>query len=115
MKTSQIAPDKLWQKTPVPNLVRYVPSRVLFARIRVKGKLIRRSLKTQVLSVAKLRLADLEKAERQVAEHSAGYVEGKMTFADALAIYRQRLQGDASLKPRTKAHREARISALLKT
>ena len=66
-------------------MIRYVPSRVLFARIRVKGKLIRGSLKTQVLSVAKLRLANLEKAERQVAEHSACCAGGKMTFADALA------------------------------
>ena len=66
----------------------------------MKGKLIRRSLKTKGLSVAKLRLADLEKAERQIAEHATAFSDGKMTFADALAIYRQRLQGDASLKPR---------------
>lgn len=105
----------LWQKTPVSNLVRYVPSGMLFARVRVKGKLIRRSLKTKGLSVAKLRLADLEKAERQLAEHATAYSDGKMTFKDALGIYRQRLHGDASLKLRTKAHREERISALLKT
>jgi len=83
--------------------------------MRVKGKLIRRSLKTQALSVAKLRLGDLEKQERQIAEHATAYVGGKMTFGDALAIYRQRLQGDPSLKPRTKEHREERIRALLKT
>jgi integrase len=83
--------------------------------MRVKGKLIRRALKTQVLSVAKLRLGDLEREERQIAEHATAYVGGKMTFVDALAIYRQRLQGDASLKPRTKEHREERIRALLKT
>ena len=105
----------LWQKTPVSNLVRYVPSGMLFARVRVKGKLIRRSLKTKGLSVAKLRLADLEKAERQLAEHATAYSDGKMIIMDALVIYRQRLHGDASLKPRTKAHREERISALLKT
>jgi hypothetical protein len=39
---------------------------MFFARMRVKGKLIRRSLKTQVLSVARLRLGDLEKEERQI-------------------------------------------------
>jgi integrase len=83
--------------------------------MRVKGKLIRRSLKTQVFSVAKLRLGDLEREERQIAEHATACVGGKMTFGDALAIYRQRLQGDASLKPRTKEHREERIHALLKT
>src|ERR1035438_5539089 len=38
-----------------------------------------------------------------------------MSFGDALAIYRQRLKGDASLKPRSKDYREERIRALLKT
>jgi hypothetical protein len=47
----------LLQKSHYANLVRYVPSEIYFARIRVKGKLIRKSLKTDTLSVAKLRLA----------------------------------------------------------
>lgn len=51
-----------------------------FARIRVKGKLIRRYLKTQVLSVARLRLGDLEKEERQIAEHATAYVEAQMDW-----------------------------------
>jgi hypothetical protein len=34
------------------------PSAVYFARLRIRGKLIRKTLKTDVLSVAKLRLAD---------------------------------------------------------
>jgi hypothetical protein len=63
----------------VRNLVRYVPSGKFFARIRVKGKLLRRSLKTSTLSVAKLRLADLEKSERQAVEHAVAYEGGKMT------------------------------------
>jgi hypothetical protein len=55
---------KDWQKTQYSNLIRYVPSGTYYARLRVKGKLIRKSLKTDLVSVAKLRLADLEKAER---------------------------------------------------
>jgi len=58
------------QKTQYANLTRYVPSGVFFARIRVKGKLIRKSLKTDVLSVAKLRQGDLEKSERQPAANN---------------------------------------------
>ena len=42
--------------------------------MRVKGKLIRRSLKTQVLSVGKLRFGDLEREERQIAEHATAYI-----------------------------------------
>ena len=60
-------PEKasVWQRTPHANLVRYQASGIYFARFRVKGKLFRRSLKTNVITVARLRLADLEKAERQ--------------------------------------------------
>jgi hypothetical protein len=43
-----------WVKTPVANLIRYKPSGIYFARVRVKGKLFRQSLKTSVMSVAKL-------------------------------------------------------------
>ena len=47
------------------------------------GKLIRRTLKTKVLSVAKLRLGDLEKKERQLAEHQVAVADGSMTVDDA--------------------------------
>src|ERR1035437_4460325 len=57
MKDSIAAPKDLWLKTPFANLVRYVPSGIYFSRIRVSGKLIRRSLKTNSLTVAKLRLS----------------------------------------------------------
>jgi hypothetical protein len=50
-----------WVKTPVSNLVRYKPSGVYFARVRLRGKLFRQTLKTSVISVAKLRLNDFIK------------------------------------------------------
>jgi hypothetical protein len=40
----EVAQDSPWQKTHFANLIRYKPSQVYFARFRVKGKLIRRSL-----------------------------------------------------------------------
>src|SRR5437667_6679812 len=99
-------PDEFWQKTQYANLIRYKPSKTYFARIRVGGKLIRRSLKTSVLSVAKLRLGDLEKKERQLAEHQTSTTDGRMSFGDALAIYDERLKGDSCLKPRTRDYHE---------
>jgi hypothetical protein len=77
MKESTAASKAVWQTTPVPNLGRYIPSGILFARVRVKGKLIRRSLKTKTLTVGKLRLGDFEKKERPNAEHNAAFVGGK--------------------------------------
>jgi hypothetical protein len=57
--------DSRWQKTPMANLVRHVQSGNYYARIRVRGKLIWKSLKTDRISVAKLRLGDFHKEERQ--------------------------------------------------
>lgn len=103
----------VWQKTPFANLVRYVSSGKFFARLQVRGKLIRRSLKTESMTVAKLRLADLEKDERQRSEVQDAVASGNLRFGDALAIFRNRLKNDASHKPRTKEFREERIAALL--
>jgi len=104
-----------WQRTKFSNLIRYVPSGTYFARVRVRGKLFRKSLKTDALSVAKLRLDDLQKEMRQAAENQSAIAQGKMTVADAARIYRQRLKGDTSLKPRTVHYYEHRVKALLKT
>lgn len=68
-----------------------MPTGIYFARIRVKDKLIRKGLKTVVLSVAKLRLSDFEKFERHSAETHNNAARGKLTFGEALEIYRQRI------------------------
>ena len=115
MNEEQAEQDAVWQKTPYANLVRYVPSGKYFARLRVHGKLIRRCLKTNKTSVAKIRLADLEKVERQRVETHGAVLNGTMTFGDALAIFQQRMQGDGSLKPRSKEYRSERIAALLRS
>jgi len=102
----------VWQKTQYANLIRYVPSGTYYARIRIRGKLLRKSLNTDLISVAKLRLNDLEKAERQAVENQNSLANGKMTFAQATEIFRERVNGDASLKPRTKDYYRQRIVAL---
>ncbi|HEV2328045.1 MAG TPA: site-specific integrase [Verrucomicrobiae bacterium] len=116
MKTnSSEEKEQRWLKTPVANLVRHVQSGNYYARIRVRGKLIWKSLKTDRISVAKLRLGDFHKEERQRAAAQTAVARGKMTFADALQTYRERLKGDQSLKDRSKTYREERITALLKS
>ncbi len=114
MKQGKIEPkkDSPWLKTQYSNLIRYKSSGVYFARFRVHGKLIWKSLKTDQVTVAKLRLGDLEKAERQSAESQAGCANGKMTFSSTLDIYKARLNGDVSLKPRSKSYYHERINAL---
>ena len=113
MSTSQKSGD--WKSTAVQNLIRYVPSGAYYSRFKVGGKLIRRSLKTSVLSVAKLRLADVLKESRGADEAGRAIGSGKMSFGDAVTLYRERIQADGSLKPKSKEYREQTIACILKT
>ena len=115
MKRSKTEHKGPWLKTPYANLIRYVPSGTYFARIRIQGKLIVKSLETDAISVAKLRLGDLEKKERQNVELRAATVTGKMTFGDCLKLYSDRRKADPTFKPKTKEYYEYRTKALLKS
>ena len=100
MKTTD--PRQLWVKTPVANLVRYKPSGIYFARVRVRGKLFREALKTNVISVAKLRLADFIKDKQDEMGDDSGALSEKMSVGDALALFRQRLEAKQNIKEGTK-------------
>jgi integrase len=104
--------ESQWQKTPVANLVRNIQSGNYYARIRVRGKLIWKSLKTDRISVAKLRLSDFHKGERQ---RATALVRGKMTFGNALSAYKQQRKNDPNIKTGTVEYDNYRIKALLET
>jgi integrase len=104
-----------WVKSPVANLVRYIPSGIYFARVRVGGKLIRRSLKTDKLGVAQLRLGDFVKGERGRVEGSTEMAKGKMTFGEVLAIYQKQVESNVGLKPSAKLYRQKCIEALMRS
>jgi integrase len=115
MKTSNSESESLWTKAPVANLVRYEPSGIYFARAKVRGKLIRKSLDTNVLSVAKLRLADVLDTEHKAVGASNTKIIGKMTFGDALAIFQDRQKNATEIKESTKDYNERAAADLLKT
>lgn len=115
MKTKNSESESLWTKAPVANLVRYEPSGIYFARAKVRGKLIRKSLDTNVLSVAKLRLADVLDTEHKAVGASNTKIIGKMTFGDALAIFRDRQKNATEIKESTKDYNERAAADLLKT
>ena len=100
---------KVWQTTAVQNLVRYAPSGTYFARFRVGGKLVWKSLKTATFSVAKQRLPDTLRDHRSKIESFAAFAEGKMTVGDATEVYLQKVRASVSLKPRSKDYREMMI------
>lgn len=104
-----------WVKTPVANMVRYKPSGIFFARVRIRGKLFRQSLQTDRMSVAKLRLADFIKQKGEEMGDDSAARSGKMTVADAVAIFRQRLDGQQDIKEGAKVYRRKCLEALLKS
>ena len=65
-----------------------------------------------MLSVAKLRLADFEKFERQGAQSRTNVSRGKLAFGEALDIYLQRINGTVTLKQRSKDYYAEQIIAL---
>ncbi len=115
LATSSADSGKDWQKTQYANLIRYVPSGSYFARLRVRGKLIRKSLKTDVLSVAKLRLGDLEKNEREAAESNESAFKGRMVFGDCVEIFKAQTTASTLLKPSAKIYRKEAVESIVKT
>jgi hypothetical protein len=82
------------------------PALTNYARLRVKGKLIRKSLKTDLISGAKRRLADLEKAECESAARQKETSQSKMAFGQALKIYQEQTEASHLLKPGSKKYRQ---------
>jgi integrase len=109
--TARKSNKSAWQKTPYPNLIRYVPSGSYFGRVKVSGKLIRRSLETHVLEVAKLRLSDFLKDYRRFSTNKIGTVKGEVIIEQ----YREEVAGDHRNKPATKLYKEETLIALRKT
>ncbi len=104
-----------WVKTPTANLIRYKPSGVYFARVRIRGKLFRQTLKTSVISVAKLRLADFINEKTEELGDVSRVDAGRMTVADAVALFHERLNGQQNIKEGAKVYRRKCLEALLKS
>jgi integrase len=116
MKTSIPTPTKhktdlVWVKTPYPNLIRYKPSGTYFGRVRVNGKLIRRSLETHVLTVAKLKLSDFLQDHRRLALNKGQSVNGEVI----IEMLKKEIEDDHNNRPRTKLYKQEVLIALKKT
>ena len=103
--------DVEWVKTPYPNLIRYKPSGNYFGRVRVNGKLIRRSLDTHVLTVAKLKLSDFLQDHRRLAVNKGQSVNGEAI----IEMFKKEIEDDHNNKPRTKLYKQEVLTALKKS
>jgi integrase len=87
-----------WAKTNVSNLLRNTDSGRYYARIKVSGRQVWRSLDTAALSVAKLRLPDLEKEVRSVSAPVRS--TEKTSFRYWLLRLREKMEAE-NIKPST--------------
>ena len=97
---SDTAP-KFWKKTRVNNLVRHANG-CHYARLCRHGKEIWKSLRTTHASIAEARLDELQKKQRRDRGKEVDRGNAKMSFADAAAIYTQRVHASVTSKRRTK-------------
>ena len=102
-------------RTPIANLVRYKPSGTYFARVRIRGKLFLHAMKTDVMSVTRLRLGDFIKEKQEEMGDDSEAHSGKMTVGNALVVFRQRLDGQQNIKDGAKVYRRKCIEALVKS
>jgi integrase len=107
--------NSVWQKTKTQHLIRYLPKGTFYAYFKVGGKPFRKSLDTDVYSVAKLRLADHIAEQRELAEASTNQAAGRLTFADVVEQYRARIESEPRLKPASRAYRLMTVDFILKT
>lgn len=114
---TETADTKGWERTNVTNLLRSGKTGIYYGRVKHNGKQRWKSLKTAVLSVAKLRIADFEREIRAqgVAEKSPTGSENETDVARFIAIFQERTGKDSTLAPATKTRRQIAVKALLKT
>jgi hypothetical protein len=99
----RLSKDGKWRSFPrIPHLLQYVSSGAYFARIKVRGKIFRQSLETDVWSDAQLKLVDFLKEKQTIREASD---ERKVSFAAATELYKKRVQDDHSMKKRSRGYR----------
>lgn len=100
-RAALLSKDGKWRTFPnLPHLRQYVTTGQYYGRLKIRGKSIRKSLNTDVWSVARLRLVDFLKEERA----RMPVVEAP-TFAEAVERYKERLAQDTSMKPRSREYR----------
>lgn len=103
--------DGKWKSFPeIPNLRQYVPSGNYFGRVKVDGRLVRRSLETDVWTTALLRLQDFRKKNQQSDEEAV-----VPTFAESQELFEEKLARNRLMKPSSKKYRRLCINKIAAT
>lgn len=110
-REDHLSSDGKWRSFPkVPNLLQYVSNASYYGRIKIGGKLIRKSLQTKVWTTAKLRLAAFLKEQQE----NRSNVDPP-TFAGAVDLFKLELERDTTIKRQTKEYRLRCLSKIQTT
>lgn len=105
---------RIWQPTAVQHLYRHQNGRY-YVRTFAAGKEKWASLRTKLISVAKNRMKEhLDAADRIRSSGATVVAEGRLLFSDATTEYLRRLDA-ASIRPNTKAFRQAGLKLIAKS
>jgi integrase len=105
-------PDSDWVKSRYANVYKYAPSGMYFVHAKVRGHLVRRSLKTKSIEIAKDRAAEILEGERQ---RLARKPEDGVTFANLAEEFLNGIRSDTDMKPNAKRYRETTLAAIKAT
>jgi integrase len=110
-RASNLSKDGKWRSFPdVPKLMQYVSTGSFYARAKIKGKIVRKSLRTKLWTAAQVRLIDFLKDQREKESETVG-----LTFKEALELYEKALINSTSMKPRSKEYRRLCIKKIMAT
>jgi len=108
-QAAKLSPDGKWRSFPkVPNLLQYFSTGLYFARLKVNGKLIRRSITANTFEEAKLALHDFVSKETKK-RHITG---APVTFAEARSLYESTTENDHTMSAQSKRYRRYCVKRL---
>ncbi|MGH7973768.1 MAG: tyrosine-type recombinase/integrase [Limisphaerales bacterium] len=100
-RQQHLSKDRLWRSFPkVPHLLQYVPNGNYYGRIKVDGKILRKSLETDTWTKAKLRLTDFVQKHQGVRNPGSA-----PKFSAAVELFKRDLDTKTRLKPGSKRYR----------
>lgn len=105
-------PEKVWAETKYSHLLRNTQSGIYYARVRLNGKLIRKSLKTTRISVAKLRKDDFLRNIRPLVKERGQKASDNLTFEQLADELLSKSKSDYNLKTTTKKYHSDCINVL---
>jgi integrase len=103
--------QKTWKRTSVQNLVRHRSGRY-YARIYAHGKESWKSLKTDLLEVAKAKLREFTGEVEETVRAAVAEDRGRMTVGDCIVLFRAKLQSGFGLRGRGKMLRKITPSSI---